>query len=177
MWIKVTKDNLSFNYEAKSRWIASLLIALGAISFIYALFSAFSLRSIVGVTLAATGIVTLYLTAKINPHVYTSWARSLLLLLGGLSILLFSRSDISSAALFITAFFLLYALSGFYLAYQVQCESTAYAWIANALFNLLFAYLAFSAVEKIEIGLCLTLALIADGLTVLYSGRHVYIRP
>lgn len=177
MWIKVTKDNLTYNYEAKSRWIASLLITLGVISFIYTLFSAFSVRSIVGVTLAATGIVTLYLTAKINPDIYTSWARSILLFLGGLSILFFSGSDISSAGLFITVFFLLYALSSFYLAYQVQCGSTAYAWIFNALFNLLFAFLAFSAVEKIEIGLCVTLGLVVDGLTVLYSGRHVYIRP
>jgi len=177
MWIKITKDNLSYNYEAKSKWIASLLIALGAISFIYSLFSAFSIRSIVGVTLAATGIVTLYLTAKINPHVYISWTRSILLLLGGLSILFFSMPDVSSAKFFITVFFLLYGLSGFYLAYRVQLDSTAYAWIANALLNLLFAYQAFSAVDKAEIGLCITICLINDGLTVLYSGRQIYIRP
>jgi len=177
MWVKITKDNLSYNYEAKSKWIASLLITLGAISFIYALFSAFSISAIVGVTLTVTGIVTLYLTAKINPNVPTSWARSTLLSFGGLSVLFFSMSDVTSAAFFITVFFLIYGLSSFYLAYQVQWESTAYAWLINALLNLIYAYLAFSAVEKAELGLCVALCLITDGLTVLYSGRHVYIRP
>lgn len=177
MWIKVIKDNLSYNYEAKSKWIASLLIALGSICLIYTLFSAFSVNSIVGVTLTAAGILTLYLTSKINPRVSVSWARSILLLLGGLSVLFFGTSDLLSTPFLISIFFLLYALSSIYLAFQVQWDSAAYAWALNAFLSLLFAYFLFSSVETKAIGLYIALSLAADGFTVLYSGRHIYIRP
>ena len=180
MWIKITKDGLSNNYESKSRWIGSLFITIGVIVSVYSIFSTLQTSSILGVTLTSVGIISAYLTAKINPNTHASWSKALLLFFSGLIFLLFNVSDFNAIALFIGSFFFLNSLNNIYLAYLTRRDSTAYAWAINALVSAVFAYLILSNTGTISangIGLFVALSLIAEGLTLFYSGRKIYIRP
>lgn len=179
MWIKIVTDGLSDDYESKSRWISTLFIVVGLISYVYILFSALEFSSILGATLTIIGIISAYLTAKINLHIPASWTKALLIFFSGLIFLFSNISETSSIILYIGYFLLLMTINNFYLAYLTRQNSTAFAWIINALLNAIFTYLIFfsPATSVNDIGLFVAFSLIADGLTVLYSGRKIYIRP
>jgi uncharacterized membrane protein HdeD (DUF308 family) len=180
LWIKITKDGLSNDYETKSRWIGSLFITIGFIVSVYSIFSTLSTSAILGVTLTSVGIISAYLTAKINPHTYASWSKALLLFFSGLIFLLFNISDFNAIAFFIGSFFFLNTLNNIYFAYLTRQDATAYAWAINALVSGIFAFIILSSTATISangIGLFVSLSLIAEGLTLFYSGRKTYIRP
>ncbi len=180
MWIKVLNDGLSNDYESKSRWIGALFIFIGIITSIYALFSVLSPSLILGVILTATGLVSTYLTAKINPNIPASWTKSLLIFLSGLILLFANISTPSLIALLIGIFFLLGTLNDLYFAYITRKDATAYAWSITALLNLLFAYQILSNMETIPadaIGVLISISLIANGIALIFSGRTIYIRP
>ena len=179
MWIKVVKDGLSNDYESKSRWISTLFIAVGLISYVYILFSTLTCSSILGATLTTIGVISAYLTAKINLHIPASWTKALLIFFSGLIFLFSNISELSTIILYIGYFFLLMTINNIYLAYLTRQNSTAFAWIINTLLSAIFTYLIFFDPETSvnDIGLFVALSLIADGLVVLYSGRNIYIRP
>ena len=179
MWIKIVTDGLSNDYESKSRWISTFFIGVGLISYVYILFSTLAFSSILGATLTSVGIISAYLTAKINLYIPASWTKALLIFFSGLIFLFSYISETSSIILYIGYFFLLVTINNFYLAYLTRQNSTASAWTINGLISGIFAYQIFSSpsISLHDIGLFITLSLIADGLTVLYSGRKIYIRP
>ena len=180
MWLKIVKNGLSDDYERKSRRISSLLIAAGVITSVYTLFSTVGFSTILGVALTAVGTLSAYLTQTMNRESAASWIKTMLLLFCGLLFLFSGLSGTPSVALVIGIFFVLSTLDNLYFAYLTRQNSTAFAWLANALATALFAYLILSNTETIStigIGLSVALSLIADGLTVLYSGRTIFIRP
>ncbi|MCJ7765542.1 MAG: hypothetical protein MUP09_06325 [Thiovulaceae bacterium] len=180
MWIKITKDGSSDDYERKSRWIGSIFIIIGLIVSVYSIFSTLSTDTILGVALTSVGIISAYLTAKINPHTYASWRKALLIFFSGLIFLFFSISDSSTIAYFIGSFFFLNTLNNIYFAYLTRPDATAYAWAINSLVSALFAFIILSSTATISangIGLFVALSLIAEGLTLFYLGRKIYIRP
>lgn len=180
MWIKITKDGLSNNYETKSRWIGSFFIFVGLIVSIYSVFSTLSTSTILGVTLTSVGIISAYLTAKINPYTHASWSKALLLFFSGLVFLFFNISDFHAVAFFIGGFFFLNTLNNIYFAYLTRQDATAFGWAINALVSAVFAFIILSSTATISangIGLFVALSLIAEGLALFYSGRKIYIRP
>lgn len=180
MWIKVVNDGMSDDYESKSKQIGSLFIVVGVITSIYAFFSVLSTSTVLGITLTTIGLISAYLTAKINLHTPASWTKSLLIFISGLLFLFINMSTLSTIALIMGLFFLLEAVNNLYLAYVTRKDATAYAWVINALLSMTFAAIILSSTESIPadaIGLLVSLSLIADGFTVIFSGRHIFIRP
>ncbi len=180
MWIKVINNGLSNNYELKSKKIGTLFILTGIITSIYTLFSVLSTSTIIGVSLTLIGLISTYLTTKSNLHVPASWTKSLLMLISGLLFLFINMSTLSTIATIIGLFFFLEAVNNLYLAYMTRKDATTYAWLLNALISITFAAIILSSRETIPantIGLLVSLSLIADGFTVIFSGRHIYIRP
>ncbi len=171
---------MSNDYEAKSKWIGSLFIFVGIITSIYTLFSVLSPSLTLGVILTSTGLVSTYLTAKMNLNIPASWTKSLLIFLSGLIFLFAVVSTPSIMALLIGIFFLLGTLNDLYLTYMTRKDATAYAWSINALLSLAFTYHVLSNMETIPadaLGLLISLSLITDGIAVIFSGRTIYIRP
>jgi len=180
LWIKVVNDGMSYDYESKSKWIGSLFIFIGIITSIYALFSVLSTSTVLGIILTTIGLISAYLTAKINLHTPASWTKSLLIFISGLLFLFINLSTLSTIALIIGVFFFLEAVNNLYLAYITRKDATAYAWVINALLSITFAFIILSSTESIPadaIGLLVSLSLIADGFTVIFSGRYIFIRP
>jgi len=180
LWIKIVKDGLSDDYESKSKWISAIFIAIGLIIMVYTLFSTLTTSAVLGVALTTIGLISGYLTAKINPFVPGSWSKAMILLLTGLFFLFVGMASLTSMAIMIGIFFLLGTLNNLYMAYLTRRDATAYAWILHALASGFFALsilLSSDTPSANTIGLYVGLNLIADGLVVLYSGRHIYIRP
>ncbi len=180
MWIKVVNDGLSDDYEAKSKWIGTLFIFVGIMTSIYALFSVLSPSLILGVILTSTGLVSAYLTAKMNLNIPASWTKSLLIFLSGLIFLFANISTHSVIALLVGIYFLLETLNNLYFAYLTRKDATVYAWSLKALFSLVFSYLVLSNMETIPadaLGVLIALSLITDGIAVIFSGRTIYVRP
>jgi len=180
LWVKVVNDGMSDDYESKSKQIGSLFIIVGVVTSIYALFSVLSTTAVLGATLTTIGLISAYLTAKMNLDTPASWTKSLLIFISGLLFLFINMSTLSTIALIIGLFFLLEAVNNFYLAYMTRKDATAYAWVINALISMTFAFIILSSTESIPsdaIGLLVSLSLIADGFTVIFSGRYIFIRP
>ncbi|MCJ7766147.1 MAG: hypothetical protein MUP09_09445 [Thiovulaceae bacterium] len=178
MWLKIIKDGSSGDYEAKSKKIGALFIVIGTIAGIYASFSTFAPSAVFSTTLVVSGAVSFYLTEKINPGIPASWIKTRILLLFGLLFLLFPYGESATALFIATAYFLGTMACALLFAYMTRQNRTALAWLANALFSTLFAFLAASQTLSAEvIGLFIALMLIFDGLTILYSGRKLFIRP
>lgn len=178
MWIKIVKNGLSDDYESKSKWIGSLFIIIGILAAVYARFSTFAPETVISATMVVSGIISLILTEKINPDILASRIKTHLLLLFGLLFLLFPYGK-SLTALFIASLYFLGTMScALLFAYMTRRDRTALAWLTNALFSVLFAYLVISQTFSAKaIGLFIALTLIFDGLSVLYSGRKIFIRP
>lgn len=171
---------MSDDYESKSKQIGALLIIVGVATSIYVLFSVLSTTVVLGATLTTVGLVSAYLTAKMNLHTPASWTKSLLIFVSGLLFLFITMSTLSTIALSIGVFFLFEAVNNLYLAYITRKDATTFAWIINALLSMTFAFIIFSNIESIPadaIGLLVSLSLIADGFTVIFSGRYIFIRP
>lgn len=171
---------MSNDYESKSKRIGSLFILVGIIVAIYTLFSPLTIHSILGVPLTAIGLLSIYLTNKINPSTPASWTKSLLITLTGVTFLLIDFSTLASITVFIGLFFLFGALNNFSFAYLTRQNATAYAWGLHGMLSLLFAYHILTNLQTVtddQIGLYVALSLIADGLTLFYSGRKIFIRP
>lgn len=180
MWIKIIKDGLSNDYETKSKWISSLFIFIGLIIIIYTIFSTLTTNAILGAALTTVGLVSAYLTAKLNPHTPASWAKALLILFTGFVFLFIGLATLASMGVLVGLFLLLGMLTNLYLAYLTRNDSTKYAWIIHAFVSGFFAlYILFNTdtLTANTIGLFVAINLIADGLVVLYSGRNIYIRP
>ena len=180
MWIKIINDGLSDDYESKSKQIGSLFIVVGIITSIYTLFSVLSTSAVLGVTLTTVGLISAYCTAKMNLHTPASWIKSLLIFISGLLFLFINMSTLSTIAIIIGLFLFLEALNNLYLAYMTRKDATVYAWLLNALISITFAAIILSSRETIPadaIGLLVSLSLIADGFTVIFSGRKIFIRP
>ncbi len=180
MWIKIVKNGLSNDYESKSKWMAAIFIAVGGLIFLYALFSQLAISSILGVALTAVGLMSAYLTAKINPKTAASWSKALLIVLTGLIFLFGNMTSLSAVSLLIGSFLMLKTANDLCLAYLTRKDSTAYAWSAHALITALFALdilLHTSTISLKTIALYVAFNLMMDGLVLLYSGRKIYIRP
>lgn len=169
---------MSNNYESKSKWIGSLFIIIGIVAGVYASFSTFAPSAVISATMVISGAISFYLTKKINPNILASRIKTHLLILFGLLFLLFPYGESGTALYIATAYFLGTMSSALLFAYMTRQNRTALAWLANALFSALFVYLVASQTFSAKtIGLFIALTLIFDGLTVLYSGRKIYIRP
>lgn len=178
MWIKIVKNGLSDDYESKSKWIGSLFIIIGFIAAVYASFSTFAPSAVISATIVVSGLISLYLTEKINPDILASRIKTHLLILFGLLFLLFPYGESSMTRFIATLYFLGTMSCDLLFAYMTRQNRTALAWLANALFSALFAYLVASQTFSAKaIGLFIALTLIFDGLAVLYSGRKTFIRP
>ena len=178
MWIKVVKNGLSDNYESRSKWIGSLFIIIGFIAAVYASFSTFAPETVISSTMVVSGLISLYLTKKINPDILASRIKTHHLILFGLLFLLFPYGESGMARFIATLYFLGTMLCALFFAYMTRHSRTALAWLTNALFSALFAYLVASQTFSPKaIGLFIALTLIFDGLAVLYSGRKIFIRP
>jgi uncharacterized membrane protein HdeD (DUF308 family) len=178
LWIKIVKNGLSNDYESKSRWIGALFIIIGIIAGVYASFSTFAPSVIISVTMVVSGLISFFLTKKLNPDTLASRIKTHLLILFGLLFLLFPYGE-STTALFIAILYFLGTMScALFFAYMTRQDRTALAWLSNALFAALFTYLVASQTFSAKaIGLFIALTLIFDGLTILYSGRRTFIRP
>ncbi len=180
MWIKIITDGLSNDYESKSRWLGAVFIIASFVVAVYTLFSPLPINIKLGMALGALGLFSLYQTAKINPHTSASWSKALLLLSTGALFLLFDLSGLPSIALVIGLFFIAAALNSAAFAYLTRRDSTAFVWGAHAFLNLFFAFYVLSNLNTLsdnQAGLWLAATFLADGLTLLYSGRTVFIRP
>lgn len=180
MWIKVINDGLSGDYESKSRWAGSLFIIVATVSAIYTLFSACKTVSVLGVTLLSVAALSSYLTAKIDSLSMASWGKTILLLVAGIAVPFVNDIYPLSLAMVVGIFFLLNTANSIYLAFLTRRDATALAWAGNSLLSAFFSYIVLSDIDRIAentIGLLVAAALIADGLTLLYSGRTIYIRP
>jgi len=180
MWIKIIDDGLTNDYESKSKWIASLFIFIGLIFCVYILFSSLSTSAVLGTTLTTVGLISAYLTAKLNPRTIVSWSKSLLIFLTGLVFLFVGMDTLATMGVVVGLFFLFETLNDLYLAYRTRQDTTAYAWGLHALLSAFFALdilLNTSTLQADTIGLYVAVNLISDGLVVLYSGRRIYIRP
>ena len=178
MWIKITKDGLSDDYESKSKWIGTLFIVIGTVAGVYTSFSTFAPSTVIGATLIVSGLISFYLTKKINPGIPASRMKTYLLVVFGLFFLLFSYGGSATALFIATAYFLGTMACAILFAYITRQNRTALAWLANALISALFAYFVASQTFSAEaIGFFIALMLIIDGLTVLYSGRKIFVRP
>ena len=180
MWIKVIKDDLSSDYESKSRWIGSSFLLIGVITILYALFSVLALHTVIGTALLITGSIATYGTVKLNPTTVISWLKSLHLILFGLFFLLYPAEDTETLMLCVGRFFLLEIILTLILAYVVEEQTVKIIWGINALIFALFTYMFLlnpESVSEVLIGSFVASLLIIDGLTVLYSGRKIYIRP
>ncbi len=180
MWIKIVKNGLSNDYERKSKWISALFFSVGTIIFIYTLFSELATSSILGVALTSIGLLSAYLTSKINPKTPASWSKALVIFFTGLFFLFVGMATLTSMGVLVGIFFLLGTLNNLYLAYLTRKDSTAYAWIIHAFISGIFAVdilLHTSTLTANTIGLYVAFNLMIDGLVVLYSGRNIFIRP
>ena len=178
MWIKVVKNGLSDDYESKSKWIGTLFITIGIIAAIYASFSTFAPSTVISATMVISGVISFYLTKKINPDILASRIKTHLLILSGLLFLLFPYGESGTALFIATVYFIGTMSCALFFAYMTRQNRTALAWLANAIFSALFAYLVASHTFSAKaIGLFIALTLIFDGLAVLYSGRKIFIRP
>jgi len=180
LWIKIINDGLSNDYESKSRWIGAVFIIASLIINVYTLFSPLAINTIAGVALTFLGLFSLYQTAKINPHTPASWSKALILLVAGVIFLLLGLSSMTSIGLVLGLLFLLGAINNAVFSYLTRRDATAFAWGAHALLSLFFAFTVLSNLETLtdnQVGLYLAITLLADGLTLLYSGRTVFIRP
>lgn len=180
MWIKVVKDGLSHDYETKSKWISAIFITIGLVIAIYTIFSTLKTSTILGISLTSIGLFSAYFTAKMNPYTPASWSKALILFFTGIFFLFIGVASLTSMGILIGMFFLLGTVNNVYLAYVTRKDSTTYAWAVHAFISGFFAIdiLAHSdTLSANTIGLYVAVNLIADGLVVLYSGRHIYIRP
>ena len=160
--------------------MGSSFLIIGSITVIYALFSVITLHFVIGTALLVAGTVAVYGTIKLNPKTLISWLKSLHLLFFGLFFLLYPSKEIETIMLCTGRFFLVEVLLTLILAYVVQERSLKVIWVINALVFTLFTYLFLltpQSVSEILIGVFVALVLIIDGLTILYSGRKIYIRP
>ncbi len=173
-------DGLSNDYETKSKWISAIFITIGLIITVYTIFSTLTTSTILGVALTTIGLFSAYLTAKMNPFTPASWSKALILFFTGVFFLLIGVASLTSMSMLIGIFFLLGTVNNIYLAYLTRKDATTYAWAMHALISGFFAIdiLAHSnTMSANTIALYVAVNLIADGLVVLYSGRHIYIRP
>ena len=180
MWIKVVNDGLSNNYETKSKKIGTLFIGIGTLTAIYTLFSPFYVSIILGTVLTFVGLVSSYLTAKMNMKIPASWTKSLLLFLIGMVFLFGNIVTDTTVAILIGLFFLIGSINDLYLAYITKKDATVYAWLINALLSIVFAYIVLAHRETIPsdaLGLLVSLRLIVNGISVIFSGRMIYVRP
>ena len=180
MWIKIIDDGLTNDYESKSKWIASLFIFIGLIFCIYILFSPLSPSTVLGTTLTTVGLISAYLTAKLNPGTIVSWSKSLLIFFTGLVFLFIGIDTLTTMEVVVALFFLFETLNDLYLVYLTRRETTAYAWGLHAVISGWFTLdilLNTSTLQADTIGLYVAINLISNGLVVLYSGRRIYIRP
>jgi len=180
MWIKVIEDGLTNDYEAKSKWIAAGFIFIGLIFCVYILFSTLPASMLLGVTLTSVGLLSAYLTAKLNPSIPVSWSKSLLIFFTGMFFLFIGMATLSSMGLVVGIFFLFGTLNNLYLAYRTRQDTTSFAWILHALVSGYFAIDILSNTTTLSadtIGLYVAINLISDGVVILYSGRRIYIRP
>lgn len=180
MWIKIVKNGLSNDYESKSKWIGALFIAVGTAVFIYTLFSPLATGSVLGVALTGIGLLSAYLTAKLNPSTPASWSKALLIFFTGLIFLFGNMTSLTSISLIVGLFLLLKTANDLSLAYLTRKDATAYAWVIHALVTAAFAadiLLHTSTIAVKTVALYVAFNLIMDGLAVLYSGRKIFIRP
>jgi len=180
MWIKNFEDGMSNDYEAKSKWIAALFIFVGVAIIFYALFSPQTPSAILGVALTASGLLSAYLTAKLNLKIPVSWLKSLLIFFTGMFFLFISLDTLATLGLVVGLFFLFGTLNNLYLSYLTRKDSTAIAWLLHALISAAFAIdilLNTDLLTGTQISLYVAINLIADALAVLYSGRTIFIRP
>lgn len=171
---------MSNDYERKSKWISALFISIGTVIFIYTLFSQLAMSSILGVALTSIGLLSAYLTAKLNPWTPASWSKALLILFTGLFFLFIGMATLTSMSLLVGSFFLLGIVNNLYLAYLTRQDATAYAWIMHAVISTVFAFdilLHTTTITANAIGLYVAFNLVMDGVVVLYSGRQIFIRP
>ncbi|WP_345975054.1 DUF308 domain-containing protein [Sulfurimonas sp. HSL3-7] len=169
---------MSDDYESKSRWIGTLFIIIGIIAGVYASFSTFAPATVISATMVVSGLISFFLTKKLNPDVLASRIKTHLLILFGLLFLLLPYGESGTARVIATAYFLGAMSCDLFFASMTRKNRTAFAWLANALFSALFAYLvAFQTFSAKAIGIFIALTLIFDGLSVLYSGRKIFIRP
>ena len=157
-----------------------IFILLGLGTAFYATFSLFTMNTILGTAMTITGLIATYLTAKMNYHIPASWTKSLLIFLAGLTFLFFNISTLSTLVLLIGLFFIFGTFNDLYLAYLTKKDATVYAWLANAMISVLFAYIVFAHRETIPadaIGLLVSIRIISNGLAVIFAGRTIYIRP
>ena len=176
----MVKDGISNDYEAKSKWISTTFIFIGLIMIIYLLFSPQHTDTILGIALTTIGLLSSYLTAKLNPKVPVSWSKSLLIFFTGIFFLFLGLSTLTSIGLLIGLFFLFGTGNNLLLAYKTRKEPTRYAWLIHAFISGFFAFdilLNTATLSSNTIGLYVAINLISDGLVVLYSGRTVFIRP
>lgn len=178
MWIKITRSGLSNDYESKSNWIGALFIIIGSVAGIYASFSKFEPAVVISVMLLTSGLISAYLTSKMNPHITVSWMKTFLLIVFGILFLFYPYDERGTPLFISTAYFLAVMLCDILLAYETRQTKTALAWLSKALFLALFALLVISQALSVKTtGLFIALTLIFDGLCILYSGRKVFIRP
>lgn len=180
MWIKIISDDTHYDYESISRRMGSFFILIGVFTSIYAIFSILSSHSIIGVTLMISGLISAYMTAKINTNIISSWIKSILLFASGLLFLLLNIATPSTLALLIGLFFVLQSLNNLYFLYITRKDATSLAWGINVISTLLFAYILLSKYTTISenmIALLVAVGLIIDGITIIFSGRRIYIRP
>ncbi len=173
-------DGMSNGYETKSKWISSLFIFVGVAIIIYTLFSPLQPDAILALALTTIGLLSTYLTAKMNPHTPASWLKALLIFVTGLIFLFVGISSLTSMGYLVGSFFLLGTLNNLYLAYITRSSNTRYAWLLHALVSGFFAFdilLHTNSITTNIIALYIAINLIFDGFVVLYSGRVVYIRP
>ncbi len=173
-------DGISNDYETKSKWISAIFITIGLIIVIYTIFSTLTTGKILGIALTSIGLISAYFTAKMNPSTPASWSKVLILFFTGLFFLFVGMASLTSMNMLIGIFFLLGTLNNIYLAYLTRKDSTVYAWLIHALVSGFFAIDILVHCESVSantLGLYVAINLISDGLAVLYSGRHIYIRP
>jgi len=180
VWIKIIEDGISNDYETKSKWIAALFILVGLTIAFYALFSPQTPSTILGVSLTVTGLLSAYLTAKLNLNIPVSWLKSLLIFFTGIFILFIGLDTLATIGLVVGLFFLFGTFNNLYLTYLTRKSPTAIAWFLHAIVSATFAIeilLNIDALTGTEISLYVAINLIADALAVLYSGRTIFIRP
>ena len=180
MWIKNIEDGLSNDYETKSKWIAALFILVGLTIAFYSLFSPQTPSAILGVALTVSGLLSAYLTAKLNLKIPVSWLKSLLIFFTGMFFLFIGLDTLATIGLVVGLFFLFGTFNNLYLTYLTRKNSTAIAWFLHAMVSATFAIeilLNINTLTGTEISLYVAINLIADALVVLYSGRTIFIRP
>jgi len=180
VWIKNIENGMSNDYEAKSKWIAALFMFVGFGIAFYSLFSPQTPSAILGVALTASGLLSAYLTAKLNLKIPVSWLKSLLIFFTGMFFLFIGLDTLATIGLVVGLFFLFGTLNNLYLSYLTRKDSTAVAWLLHAIISAIFAVdilLDTTSVTGTQISLYVAINLISDALVVLYSGRTIFIRP